>query len=135
MCEAEEEYSKGKKAMDDPTRRPVCYCGLVTEIKTSWTTGNSGRRFFVCKNHASLRHHPPYIYNRRRLALACRMLAWWRLALPVECWLGGDWLTPVECWLEGCWWIVFVCFLLSTSALKAALDLDVILMNPMWTET
>ncbi|KAK8545816.1 hypothetical protein V6N12_026635 [Hibiscus sabdariffa] len=67
--------------MDDPTRRPVCYCGLVTEIKTSWTTGNPGRRFFGCKNHASLRHHPPYIHNRRRLALACRMLAWWRLAL------------------------------------------------------
>ncbi|KAL4297525.1 hypothetical protein GQ457_12G003780 [Hibiscus cannabinus] len=51
--------------MDDPTRRPVCYCGLVTEIKTSWTTGNPGRRFFGCKNHASLRYK------------SCRFMQWY----------------------------------------------------------
>ncbi|KAL4313079.1 hypothetical protein GQ457_01G010190 [Hibiscus cannabinus] len=42
---------------------PLCHCGLPTEMKTSWTTRNPGRRFFGCKNH-----------GKRK---SCRFMSWY----------------------------------------------------------
>ncbi|MBA0639996.1 hypothetical protein Goklo_022986, partial [Gossypium klotzschianum] len=32
---------------------PVCYCGNLAKLNTSWSNGNPGRRFFGCKKFGS----------------------------------------------------------------------------------
>ncbi|KAG8382761.1 hypothetical protein BUALT_Bualt05G0110900 [Buddleja alternifolia] len=29
----------------------ICYCGQLAKVKTSWTDGNSARRFFGCQSY------------------------------------------------------------------------------------
>ncbi|KAG4215917.1 hypothetical protein ERO13_A01G209050v2 [Gossypium hirsutum] len=37
--------------MEIPTVIPMCYCGNIANLRTSWSNDNPGRRFFGCKKY------------------------------------------------------------------------------------
>ncbi|KAB2005402.1 hypothetical protein ERO13_D11G247150v2, partial [Gossypium hirsutum] len=39
--------------MNTPEVIPVCYCGNLAKLNTSWSNDNLGRRFFGCKKFGS----------------------------------------------------------------------------------
>ncbi|TYI57361.1 hypothetical protein E1A91_D11G275200v1, partial [Gossypium mustelinum] len=39
--------------MNMPEVIPVCYCGNLAKLNTSWSNDNLGRRFFGCKKFGS----------------------------------------------------------------------------------
>ncbi|GMI64494.1 hypothetical protein HRI_000118700 [Hibiscus trionum] len=42
--------------MEEPVEFPVCGCGILAQLKTSWSIDNPRMRFFGCKDHGSLLH-------------------------------------------------------------------------------
>ncbi|KAK8984997.1 hypothetical protein V6N11_082618 [Hibiscus sabdariffa] len=56
--------SNWHERMEESSVFPVCGCGFLAQLRTSWSNDNPRRGFFGCKNYDSLVHH------------GCRYFSW-----------------------------------------------------------